>query len=96
MRIHVNKEDVKKFNESDIGKVKNTYLKRSTIIGIILVMVSFIYLIYDIFNEGQLLDYIISGTVFVFGLYFIINSNRIKKIEVNKYIYEKKNKVSKK
>ena len=95
MKIKVNKEDVKKFNESDIGKTKNAYLKRSTIIGIILIMFGLIYLLFNIYNNSNIFDYIVSILALLFGIYFIINSYIIKKKEVNKYIYNEKNKASK-
>ena len=95
MKIKVNKEDVKKFNESDIGKTKNAYLKRSTIIGIILIMFGLIYLLFNIYNNSNIFDYIVSILALLFGIYFIINSSIIKKKEVNKYIYNEKNKASK-
>ena len=95
MKIRVNKEDIEKFNNSEIGKVKNAYLKRSTIIGVILIMFSIIYVIYDVYNNSDILNYIISITVFIFGVYFIINSQIIKKKEVNRFIHESK-KTSKK
>ena len=95
MKIIVNKEDIKKFDESEIGKVKNAYLKRSTIIGVILIMCSLIYTIFDIFNNGEIFDYILSATIFLFGIYFIVYSKRLKKKEVNRFIHESK-KTSKK
>ena len=96
MKIKVNKEDVKKFDESDIGKVKNNYLKRSTIIGVGLISFGLVSLILDIFKNHAIYDYIISTIIILFGIYFVINSNIIKKKEVNKFIYEQKNKTSKK
>ena len=96
MRIKVSEEDVKRFDESDVGKRKNSYLKRSTIIGIILITAGLIFLIIDIFNKSDIYNMIISIIVLSFGIYFVINSRIIKKKEVNKYIYEQKHKTSKK
>ena len=96
MLVKANKDDIKKFDESDIGKIKNKYLKRSTIIGVILIIFSICYLILDIYNNAEIFDYIITVTVFLFGIYFIINSRIIKYKEVNKYIHDQKNKTSKK
>ncbi len=90
MRVNVKKEDVEKFNNSEIGKVKNHYLKRVKIIGILCIMVGLSWLIISIFNKNQLYDYIISSTLVLFGIYFIINSKVIKNKEVNKYIYNNK------
>ena len=96
MKIKVNKDDIKKFDNSDIGKVKNQYLKRSTIIGVTLISFGLVALIIDIYKNSQVYDYIISLLIILFGIYFVINSNIIKKKEVNKYIYELKKKTSKK
>ena len=89
-KIHVNKEDILEFNASDIGKNKNYYLKRATISGIILIMFSLLYLINILFNNATMFDYIIIVMSFLFGLYFIINSKRVKLKEVNKFKYSKK------
>ena len=90
MKIRVNKEDIEKFDNSEVGKVKNSYLKRTTITGIILIVFSLCYLILDIYNNAEIFDYIIAITSLLFGIYFIINSKIIKKKEVNKFIYEQK------
>jgi len=95
MKIKVNEEDLKKFNESDIGKVKNRYLKRSTIIGITLISFGLVSLIIDIFKQHAVYEYIISSLIVLFGFYFVINSIIIKRKEVNKFIYEQKKKTSK-
>lgn len=90
MKIIVNKDDIKKFDESSIGKTKNMYIKRATIIGIILTMFGLSYVILNIFNDAKIYDYIISIMSLLFGIYFIIYANIVKKKEVNKYIYEQK------
>ena len=91
MRINVNKEDIEKFDQSDIGKIKNGYLKRSKITGIILITASLIWIILNIYNGiNSIFDYTVAGTAIAFGIYFIINSNIIKKKEVNKFIHEQK------
>ena len=85
MKIINKEEDIKKFNESEIGKIKNAYFKRSTIIGILLIMLGLIWLILSFYLELELLDFIMSPTVTLFGIYFIIKSNRLRKIEINKF-----------
>ena len=93
MKIKVTKEDIKKFDESNIGIVKNKYLKRSIIIGILLIMFGLSYILLNLYNNVEnILDYIIAIVCILFGIYFIINSNIIKKKEVNRFIYEKKSK----
>ena len=90
MKIIVNEDDVKKFDESEVGKRKNMYLKRSTIIGIILIMFSICYIVLNVYFSAHFYDYILATIVLIFGIYFIINSKIIKKKEVNKYINELK------
>ena len=96
MKIIVSKEDIKKFDESEIGKVKNAYLKRSTIIGVALISYGLVSLIIDIFKNHEIYNYILSGTIALFGIYFVINSQRIKKKEVNRFIHDQNKKTSKK
>ena len=91
MKINVSKKDIETFDKSDVGKIKNSYLKRAQIIGIILIMFGIISIILNIMNEIEsIYDYILATITTLFGLYFIINSIRIKKKEVNKYIHSKK------
>ena len=91
MKIKVNQKDVEKFDKSDIGAIKNTYFKRIKIIGIILIMFSLIDLSINLINDNnKLYEYIISTLSLLFGIYFIINSNILKKKEVNKYKNNKK------
>ena len=91
MRINVNKEDIEKFDQSDIGKYKNGYLKRSKIIGIILIVFSLFWIILNLYNYSEnVFEYTTAGISLLFGIYFIINSNIIKKKEVNKFINSQK------
>ena len=93
MKINVKKEDIEKFNNSDIGKIKNAYLRKSITIGILLIMFSLCWILLNVYNKvDKIYDYAIAVVVLLFGIYFIINSNIIKKKEVNKFIYEKKSK----
>jgi len=89
-KININKEDILKFDQSNIGKNKNFYFKRIKITGILLIMFSLLYLIYISVSNSTVLDYIIVIMSCLFGLYFIINSKRLKYKEVNKFKYSKK------
>ena len=86
----VRKEDLDKFNKSDIGMLKNKYLKRATISGILCIMFGLLFIIYNVYTNQALFEYIIPIVVILFGIYYIIRSNIIKRREVNKYIYELK------
>ena len=91
MKIIVNKKDIEEFDNSEVGKYKNAHLKRAKIMGIILIMFGLIWILIDLLNEiNQIFDYITSTISILFGIYFIINTNIIKKKEVNKYIHDKK------
>ena len=93
MKINVKKEDIEKFNNSEIGKIKNAYLRKSMIIGVILIMFSLFWIILDIYNSvNSVFDYVYASIILLFGIFFIIRSVIIKKKEVNKFIYEKKSK----
>ena len=53
MKINVKKEDVEIFNNSDIGKIKNSYLKKSIIIGICLIVFSLCWILLNIYNRDN-------------------------------------------
>ena len=93
MKIKVNKKDIEKFNNSDIGKIKNRYIKRSMIIGIILIMYGLITILLDKLNNvNNIIDLILSISGIVAGIFFIIYSSIVKKKEVNKFIYKENHK----
>lgn len=80
-------KDIEAFNSSSIGKIKNTYLKKAKIVGILAIMSGCIYLILSIYFKQKWFDYITAVILIIFGCYFIINSIKIKYQEVNKYIH---------
>ena len=86
------KENIEKFNNSDIGKIKNKYIKRATIIGIITIILAIIWIIVNIFYNLSWTEYIIPIIMLLFGIYFVINTKIIKIKEVNKYINGNKKK----
>ena len=91
MKIKVNKKDVEAFDKSDIGKIKNHHLKRAKILGVLLIMFGLLYILFNIYYQvDKIYEYITASISILFGIYFIINSNILKKKEVNKYIYNKK------
>ena len=90
MKQKIDNDDIKSFNESDIGKIKNAYLKRSMIIGVILIIFGLCYIILNVYFDAKTFDYIISITVLLFGIYFVINSTLIKRKEIIKFINSKK------
>ncbi|MBE6158634.1 MAG: hypothetical protein E7159_02280 [Firmicutes bacterium] len=91
MKIKVSKKDVETFDKSDIGKIKNQHLKRAKIIGVILIMFGLLYILFNIYYQvDKIYEYVTASISILFGIYFIINSNILKKKEVNKYIYNKK------
>lgn len=93
MKKLVKKSDIEAFDSSDIGKVKNSYLKRAKIMGILLIMFGLIWIILDIYREiNAIYEYVSSILMILFGIYFIIKTNIIKKQEVNKFIHNKKSK----
>ena len=85
MKINVNKDDLEMFNNSEIGSIKNNYLKRAKIIGIICIATSIIWGVLNYYYSLKWYEYIAPTTLLLFGFYFIINSNIIKKKEVNIY-----------
>ena len=85
MKVFNKEEDIKKFNASKTGKVKNMYFKRVNIMGILLIMFGLSWLILSFYFELGMVDFIMSPTVTVFGLFFIYKSNRLRKIEINKF-----------
>jgi len=85
MKIFNKEEDIEKFNNSEIGMLKNTYFKRAKIMGILLIMFGLSWLILSFYLQLELLDFIMSPTVTLFGIYFIYKSNKLKKIEINKF-----------
>ncbi|MBR1417233.1 MAG: hypothetical protein IJ572_05390 [Bacilli bacterium] len=91
MKIKVKKEDINKFDKSSIGQRKNAYLKRSTIMGILLVMFGFSWILLNIYNNIENAFELATAILCILiGLFFIINSKIIKLKEVNKYIYNNK------
>ena len=90
MKINVKKDDINTFNNSSEGKKTNYYLKRVKITGILCITFGLIWLILNIYYKTRWYEYVTSILLILFGIYFIFNSNRIKKKEVNKYIYNKK------
>ncbi len=91
MKIIVDQKDVEKFNNSKVGKTKNMYFKRAKIIGVILIMFGLITILLNILNETYpIYEFIISATTILFGLYFLLYTNILKKKEVNKYIHNQK------
>ena len=84
------KENIEKFNNSDIGRIKNKYIKRAMIVGIVSVMSGIVWLILNIFYNLIWYEYITPSILILFGIYFIINTKFIKIKEVNKFINEKK------
>ena len=90
MKINVKKEDIDIFDKSNEGKNTNYYLKRVKITGILCITIGLIWLILSIYYQTRWYEYITSVLLIIFGIYFIINSLRIKKKEVNKYIHNKK------
>ncbi len=90
MRINVKNEDIKTFDKSETGKIKNYYFKRIKITGIICIIIGLSWLILNIYYKTAIYDYILAITLNCFGIFFIINSIRLKKKEINKFIYENK------
>ena len=91
MKTKVNKKDVENFDNSDIGKIKNMHFKRAKIIGVLLIMFGLLYILFNIYYQvDKIYEYVTAIISILFGIYFIINSNILKKKEVNKYIYNKK------
>ena len=91
MKIKVSKKDVETFDKSDIGKIKNQHLKRAKIIGVLLIMFGLLYILFNIYYQvDKIYEYVTAIISILFGIYFIINSNILKKKEENKYIYNKK------
>ena len=91
MKINVNKEDIEKFNNSEVGKRKNVYFKRVTIVGILLIRFSLSWILLNIINEISNTFELVSAIICILmGIFFIFNSRRLKLKEVNKFIYEKK------
>ena len=91
MKIKVSKKDFETFDKSDIGKIKNQHFKRVQIIGVLLIMFGILYILFNIYYQvDKVYEYITASISILFGIYFIINSNILKKKEVNKYIYNKK------
>ena len=87
-----NEEAIAKFDKSSIGQTKNAYFKRTTITGIISIMISLVWLILNIYYKLNWYEYLTPCALLVFGNYFIIQSKRLKYQEVNKFIYNEQNK----
>jgi hypothetical protein len=85
-------ENVDKFINSATGKVKNEYLKKTAIYGVIAIMIGLIWTILNVFYNLKWYEYISPIALFAFGIYFIIQSKRLLYQEVNKFIHNEKNK----
>ena len=90
MMPKTSKKNIDLFDKSEIGKIKNTHLKRVKIYGIVAITSSLVWFILNIYNKVSWYEYISPALLILFGIYFIINSNIIKIKEVNKFIYNKK------
>ena len=87
-------EAINKFDNSSIGKIKNKYLKKSKIYGVLAIMFGLVWIILSIYLKLNWYDYITAIILIAFGIYFLINTNIIKYKEVNKFNHEEKKKSS--
>ena len=87
-------EAINKFDNSLIGKTKNAYLKKAKITGILAIMFGIVWTILNIYYKLNWYDYVTAILLILFGIYFILNSKRIKYQEVNKFINEEQKKSS--
>ena len=70
MKINVNQKDIEEFDKSKIGQVKNSYLKRVKITGILLIMFGLIWILLNIiFENKQIYEYITASISVIFGIY---------------------------
>jgi hypothetical protein len=84
--------EIKEFDNSNIGKLKNKYFKKTQVIGILSIMLSLVWLILNVYNQLIWYEYFSPLILISFGMYFIIHAQTLKNREVNKYLYEQKKK----
>jgi putative Mn2+ efflux pump MntP len=87
-----NDEEIMLFNNSETGKFKNIYFKRTLIIGILSIMISLIWVVLNFYYMVKWYEYISPSILIIFGMYFIIHGQKVKYQEINKYIYSQKKK----
>lgn len=75
------------FDQTEAGKNLNKRLKRIFLNGCICVILSIVYLIWNIVSKAFWHEYLLVVALVVFGIVFIYKSYEIKFFEVNRYNY---------
>lgn len=81
------KEKSQAFDQTEAGKNLNKRLKRIFLNGCICVILSIVYLIWNIVSKAFWYEYLLVVALVVFGIAFIYKSYEIKFFEVNRYNY---------